>query len=133
MARGSAESAAAQDAAGGAFLDEDTLARLKTSADRRQFASAWLATLAKQSSGLRQGMVVLSTAGQAKFEPVAIWPESAKPEKPLMASIEVAVKSGRTVIQTLSDEGTQGVVLAVPMFVAGQLRGATAVIIPPMG
>ena len=133
MARGQASSATAQDAAGGAFLDEETLARLKTSADRRQFASAWLSTLAKQSAGIRQGMVVLSTAGQAKFEPVAIWPESAKPEKPLMTSIEVAVKSGRSVIQTLSDEGTEGVVLAVPMSVGGQLRGAVAVVIPPTG
>ena len=133
MARERAGAAAYQDAAGGAFLDEETLGRLKSSVDRRQFATAWLSTLAKQSSGIRQGMVVLSTAGQAKFEPVAIWPEGAKPEKPLMMSVEVAVKSGRAVIQTINEEGTEGVVIAVPMSVGGQLRGAVAVVIPPTG
>lgn len=133
MARERAGAATAQDAVGGAFLDDETLARLKNSADRRQFAQAWLSALSRQATGLRQAMVVLSAAGQAKFEPVAIWPENAKPEKPLMASIEVAVKSGRTVIQTLSEEDGTGVVIAVPMLVQGQLRGATAVIIAPTG
>lgn len=133
MARQRAGSAAAQDAVGGAFLDDETLARLKSSADRKQFAQAWLSALARQATGMRQAMVVLSSAGQARFEPVAIWPDGAKPEKPLMTSAEVAIKSGRTVIQTLGEDEGAGVVICVPMSVQGQLRGATAVILAPTG
>ena len=118
---------------GGAFLDEETLDRLKTSADRQTFAAAWLSTLAKQSKIMRQGMVMLANAGQSRFEPMGIWPQGAKPEKVLMSSIEAAIRNGRAIIQTVDDEENPGVAIAVPMTVGGQLRGANGVVLQQTG
>ena len=55
---------AQQDAIGGVFLDDQTLDRLKTSADGPQFAAAWLSALAQQTEGMRQCLVVLSSAAK---------------------------------------------------------------------
>ena len=121
-----------RETVGGVFLDGDGLERLKTSADRQQFASAWLAAVAKQNPSVRQGLVMLSTAGTARFEPAAIWPVGAKPERPLAASVETALRSGRTIIQTLREDQGEGVVLAVPVTISGQLRGAVAVVSHPL-
>jgi len=123
---------AADNTAGGVFLDRDTLDRLRSSADRKTFCTAWLQALAGQVDTMRQAIVLLANAGQAKFQPAAIWPTGAKPEKPLAASVEAAIRNTRTIIQTVGeDEGAAGVAIAVPLVFSGQLRGAVAVILDP--
>ena len=118
---------------GGAFLDDETLDRLKSSADRPQFAAAWLAALAKQSGIMRQGLVMLASPGQSRFEPMAIWPQGAKPEKALLNAIEASIRNNRTVVVTVEDEENAGIALAVPVTVGGQLRGANGVVIQQTG
>lgn len=120
------------DATGDVFLDPDTLKRLKSGTDIAQVTAAWLATMARIADGLQQGVVVMSVAGRANFQPVAIWPEGAAAARPLMAAVDGAVKSGRTVIETVS-AGEGGVAIASPIAIEGRLRGAVAVLLGPTG
>ena len=118
------------DFAGGVFLDSETLDRLKTSSDGARFAAAWLTGLSGQAEGMRQGLVVLAGAG-SKFEPLAVWPEGAKPERAMMNAVENALRSSRTIMLTLSADEGEGVAIASPISVGGQLRGAVAVTVAP--
>ena len=118
------------DFAGGVFLDSETLERLKTSSDGARFAAAWLTGLSGQAEGMRQGLVVLAGAG-SKFEPLAVWPEGAKPERAMMNAVDNALRSSRTIMLTLSADEGEGVAIASPISVGGQLRGAVAVTVAP--
>ena len=126
---------AATETAGGVFLTGDTLERLKSSTDRGAFCAAWVAALAAQSGNVRQVLVLLSSAGQGKYRPAAMWPTGAKPEKAMAASSEAAIRNNRTIIQTFGagEDDDGGVVIAVPISVSGQLRGAAAVTLGPTG
>ncbi|WP_172327530.1 HlyD family efflux transporter periplasmic adaptor subunit [Mangrovicoccus sp. HB161399] len=119
------------DPVGGVFLDADAFWRLKSSSDREQVALAWLDALARQNAGLRQGIVVLASAGQGKFEPAAVHPRGARPEKALLASVETVLRNDRQVIQTVGSGETEGIVIAVPVRIGGQLRGSAALLAEP--
>jgi len=123
--------ASQKDSAGGIFLDDETLERLRTSADGPQFAMTWLAALSRQAEGMRQGLVVLAVTGRTKFGPIAVWPENAKPERALMNAVEACLRAGRSMLITLASNEGEGVAIAVPVTVAGQVRGAVAVIVAP--
>lgn len=116
---------------GGVFLDMDALGRLKQGTDRSQVAAAWLQTLSRQNPAMRQGLVLLSSAGQGRFEPASVWPAGATPERTLLASLETAVRNARVIIQTLQEAEGDGVALAVPILIGGKLRGATGVVLEP--
>lgn len=122
---------AQRDVAGGVFLDDGTLERLRTSVDGPQFAATWLGALSRVLDGLRQGVVVLSAPGKVRFEPLAVWPESAKPERVLMNAVEGCLRAGRTLMVTLSADEGEGVSIAAPIAVGGQIRGAVAVTVGP--
>ncbi|MCE5974350.1 HlyD family efflux transporter periplasmic adaptor subunit [Sinirhodobacter sp. WL0062] len=89
-------------------------------------AQAWLAALARQSGGIDQGLVVLAGIGRSRFEPAAVWPERAKPQRELMTAIDDALRADRMVIETV---GEGGAAVAVPIRVDGQLRGAAGILI----
>ena len=120
------------DATGGIFLDPETLHRLKTSTDSAQFAAAWLAAMAGMTEDMRQGLVVLSSGGRARFEPAAIWPDGATASRTLMEAVDGTVKSGRTILQAVPGEDG-GTAIACPVTVNDQLRGAVAVLLGPTG
>jgi len=119
-------------AAGDVFLDAETLKRLKLSTDIGLVASAWLSALSQITEGLRQGLVVMSGTGRARFQPVAIWPDGSAAAREMMTAVDDAVKSGRCVIETVrGEEG--GIAIGVPIDIEGRLRGAVAVLLGPTG
>ena len=107
------------------FLNADTLEKLRNGTDMMQVAAAWLAAFAKQTSGIRQGLVVMAGTGKAKFEPVAMWPDGASPAPELMRAVDGCLKGKRMLVETGSQENAA---IAVPMLIGGQLRGALAVL-----
>lgn len=115
-----------RDSAGGAFLDDVTLERLRSSADGPQCAAAWLAGLSGVLPAMRQGLVVLMRAGASRFEPLAVWPEAARPEPGLMRAVEACLKAGRSIVTTLAANEGAGVAVCTPVLVSGQIRGAVA-------
>ncbi len=116
------------DATGDIFLDAETLKRLKSGTDVAQVSAALLAGLARMTQGLQQGLVVMSAVGRVKFEPVAIWPEGSSAAREMMVAVDGAIKSGRTVIETVAADGG-GVAIASPVTIEGRLRGALAVLL----
>lgn len=118
------------DATGDVFLDAEILKRLKSGTNVAQVSAALLVGLSRMMDGVQQGLVVLSSAGRARFQPVAIWPEGSTAARELMIAVDGAVKSGRTVIETVtSDDG--GVAIATPVAIEGRLRGSLAILLGP--
>ncbi|OWY04084.1 MULTISPECIES: HlyD family efflux transporter periplasmic adaptor subunit [unclassified Thioclava] len=112
------------EATGSVFLDSETLGRLKAGTDRSHVSQAWLDAMARQVTGLEQGLVVLAGIGRSRFEPAGVWPENAKPKRELMAAVDGAIHAERMVIETLSEGGAA---IAVPIRMEGHLRGAAAI------
>lgn len=118
-----------RDSAGGVFLDDALLERLRQSSDKSQFSKSWLHALSGVIEGMTQAVLVTSAPGQSRFEPLAVWPDKAKPERALMSGVEACLRGMRSMIMTQpSDEGG-GAVVAVPILVAQQIRGVVAVVV----
>lgn len=122
-----------QETVGGVFLDAQSIERLKTTSDGAQFASAWLASIAKLVEGLRQSLLVLSTPGKSGFQPLGVWPDGARPEQDMRKAVESCLKSGLPVIVNLAgeEEEDKGVAVSLPINVSGQVRGAIGVTLDP--
>lgn len=121
---------AGQSGTGNVFLDAETLAKLRTSTDMGQVAAAWLASFARQSGSVKQGLVVMAGTGKARFEPVAMWPDGASPAPELMRAVDGAVKSQRMIVETATGGGAA---VAMPLIIGGQLRGALAIFLGASG
>ena len=118
-----------RDSAGGIFLDDQVLERLRVSSDRNQFASSWLLALSRLIEGAQQLILVTSSAGSNRFEPMAIWPEGGKPKRTLTSAVDACLRAGRTMLMTVAKEEGEGAAIAVPVTVAGQIRGVVGVIV----
>ena len=116
------------DNAGGVFLDNSVLERLRVSSDQAQFATSWLLAISRMVTGMQQGILVTATPGSGRFEPLAVWPEGAKPKHALMKAVETCLRAERSML-TLSQDQAEGAAIAVPVTVSGQIRGVVAVIV----
>jgi multidrug resistance efflux pump len=116
------------DNAGGVFLDNSILERLRLTSDQPQFAASWLLALSRLIDGLQQAILVTASPGSNRFDPLAVWPEGAKPKPALMQSVENCLRAGRSMM-TLSQDQAEGASIAVPITVGGQIRGVVAAIV----
>lgn len=114
-----------QDAA---HLEPEDIARLQNDTDVPRIAAAWLESLARLSPWLRQGLVVVSGTGKTRFAPVAVWPQGATPAPEVLRAVEGALRASHMVIETASDGR---IAMALPIWIGGLLRGATAVLAAP--
>ncbi|MDF2234974.1 efflux RND transporter periplasmic adaptor subunit [Albimonas sp. CAU 1670] len=102
-----------------AFLEQALWRRL-SSPDLEAAAQAWLLLHARQSPGVRLGVVVLS-APDGALTPVAVFPEGREPSRRLTRAAEAAVARRAGVAQ-----GEQGRAIAWPILLGEQVAGVAA-------
>ena len=89
-----------------------------------QFCQTWLALLCRQLPNVAAGVVLLQSAEENTFLPVAVWPGVVRDLSFLGKVAERALVEGRGVIHRPQDESEQYLHVAYPIEVAKRMVGA---------
>jgi biotin carboxyl carrier protein len=119
------------EATGGVFLDAEAFGDLKNSRDTAAFAAAWLDTISRIISDMRQAVVLLGASGRGGFEPAGVWPKGAASSAALKSASESAIKSGRLILQNSETgrgaDAINTIAIAYPFTINGRISGAAAI------
>ncbi|HTU01996.1 MAG TPA: HlyD family efflux transporter periplasmic adaptor subunit [Candidatus Sulfotelmatobacter sp.] len=97
-----------------------------------RFYRHWLALQCRMLRGVSTAVLVLGPPGEGPYAPAAVWPESAKVEKPLAEAAERALAEKRGIVLPHAPESPDGApagerhLLAYPIYVSGRLHGVVA-------
>ena len=131
---GSQKSAVDVDSAGAgqiSFLDQALWKQLGDASSQEAFVRAWLALQCRIIPGVERGVVVLEDSENAKFVPVAFWPEEGTASQELGDIVELALKERRAVVHGADDaagaNSHDAYYTAFPFIIEGHLYGVVCV------
>jgi len=89
-----------------------------------QFCQAWLALLCRQLPGISAGVVLLESAEESTFLPIAVWPEVDRDLSFLGKTAERALLEARGVVHRPDDSADRHIHVAYPVEVSNKMVGA---------
>jgi hypothetical protein len=106
-------------------IDEADIWRVFSSpGSDEQFCQAWLALLCRQLTDIAAGVVLLQSADENTFLPVAVWPEVARDLSFLGKVAERALIEGRGVVHRSEEKADRYIQVAYPVEVGKRMVGA---------
>ena len=116
------------------YVDRVLWLRLAEADSPEQFAKAWLTLQCSMLTDVTSALVVLGEPDTGPFLPVAMWPDGARPDPELTATVELALaeRQSQVVSPAESEDGKTGVV-SYPLIVDGRVYGVVGVAMQPNG